>query len=311
MSGNGPERLICDAGRDRHVPTTTCPWRCLTDRSSPVVGLFRALTFVLARSHSFSLILLILTLSLSIVRGATPVTDQELVQVSKGTQNLTSLQVTQLGQQLNYAQQQLAAQQQQLAQFGKPQQYVNLLQLDQFNATASSLQQGVGQTAPDYAQSANGTTALAYTGQGLYADLSNLQDNQGNPVTLNQANFKKYAVLESMSDNYTTQLKQYNSQMASLQQQLVTAMNLLNQASTQMETLKYQAQVNGLNALINALASKMNALGQSVILQAIANENDAARVNDAAQQKQIQDRRAGMARFSQSLSTMLGGQATK
>jgi hypothetical protein len=249
---------------------------------------------------------LALLVALSAAHGAAPVTDQELIQVSKGTQNLTSVQVAQLSQQLNYAQQQLAAQQQQLAQFGKPQQYVNLLQLDQFNATAGTLQQGVGQTPADLAQSANGATALAYTGQGLYADLSNLQDNQGNPVTLNQTNFKKYAVVQSLYDNYTAQLKQYNSQMASLQQQLIAAMNLLNQASTQMETLKYQAQVNGLDALINALASKMNALGQSVILQQIANQNDSARMNDAAQQQQLQERQTEMTRFSQAIGRMTG-----
>jgi hypothetical protein len=305
MSENERERTRAGANellwsfRCSARPVTGGPWRS------------RSLSFVLGRCGSLPLACLALIASPLLAHGAAPVTDQELIQVSKDTQNLISTEVTQLGQQLTYAQQQLAVQQQQLAQFGKPQNYVNLLQLDQFNATAGTLQQGVGQTPDDFAQSANGAAALAYTGQGLYPDLSNLQDNQGNPVTLNQANFKKYAVVQNMYANYTAQLKQYNSQMASLQQQLVTAMSLLNQASTQMETLKYQAQVNGLNALINAIASKMNALGQSVILQAIANGNDSARINDAAQQKQVQDRQGDMARFSQSLANLLGTPASK
>jgi DNA repair exonuclease SbcCD ATPase subunit len=104
-----------------------------------------------------------------------------------------------------------------------------------------------------------------------------------------------------MYANYQAQLQNYNAQMSSLQDQLVTAMNNLNQASTQIETLKYQAQVNGINALVTALASQMNALGQGIIVQHIANENDAARVTQAIQQKRMSDR---LNQTSQAVSTI-------
>src|SRR5690349_24167897 len=50
-----------------------------------------------------------------------------------------------------------------LERFGSPSYYVNLLHLDQFTSTASSLSQGVGQTIGQFRQTADGVMALGYT----------------------------------------------------------------------------------------------------------------------------------------------------
>jgi predicted nucleic acid-binding Zn-ribbon protein len=240
------------------------------------------------------------------VHAAQPVTDRDLIGVAQGIQNQSSLQVFNSSQQLQSAKTQLAAQQEQLKRFGDPNKYTNLLQLKQFQQSSDDAKQSAVRPSADLKQSANGANALGYTGQGLYSNLASLaalssvKDKSGKAL-FDADSFKKFAVVQDMYEDYQSELDRYNTQMSALQDQLVDAMNKLNQASSQMETMKFQAQVNGLNGLINALASKMNTLGQRVVLQQVANQNDAARTAEANRQTREISRKTDMQQFKQSL----------
>ncbi len=241
------------------------------------------------------------------ITAGTPVIDQ---QVANNVQSLN--------QTLHKdASDEISTLKQQLQELGNPQQYIGLLQnqLTDFNNVASALDQK-GQAVSDKAaqsmRTATGDSAVAYSGynnSGLYTNLKTATNAQGQPLVsdvTNLANFKKFGVMQAMYDNYQTELKTYDTQMQSLQTQLVTAMDNLNKASTEMETLKYQGQVSGLNALISALFSKMSALGQEVMLQQMSNENDAARVQELANQQKVKEQQMSMTNFIQYLKQKTG-----
>lgn len=211
----------------------------------------------------------------------------------------TANQITQITNQVTQIENQVIA----LERFGNPQYYVNLLGLSSFMATASVLTSGVGQTISAYRQGASGLTALGYTANGLYSNLTGSLDRYGNPVRYQTDAFRKFAAVNDMVEGYNTQQRTFNAQMASLQQQLTTAMQNLNAASTQMETEKYAAQVNAIHAQINALSQTTNLTGQRAAVQQLSNQNDAARVQEADRQTLIQEHEEDV----KQLATGLGG----
>jgi hypothetical protein len=212
-------------------------------------------------------------------------------------------QVTQIGQGVAQIQNQIIA----LQRFGNPQYYVNMLGLSSFMNTASVLTSGIGNTLSTYRQAANGLQALGYTGNGLYSNLTGSLDRYGNPVQYQPDAFRKFAAVNDMVESYNTQQRTYNAQMASLQQQLTTAMQNLNQASTQMETEKDAAQVNGIHAQINGLAQTTNLTGQRAAVQQLSNRNDAARVQEASRQQEVQERQEDLQNEAAGFSRLLGG----
>jgi hypothetical protein len=216
----------------------------------------------------------------------------------------TANQITQTTNQLTQIQNQVIA----LERFGNPQYYVNLLGLSSFMATASVLTSGVGQTISSYRQAANGVLALGYTANGLYSNLVGSVDRYGNPIRYNTDAFRKFAAVNDMVESYNTQQRTFNAQMASLQQQLTTAMQNLNAASTQMETEKYAAQVNGIHAQINALTQTTNLTGQRAAVQQLSNQNDAARVQEASHQQEIQERQEDLQNEAKGFANLVGGQ---
>jgi uncharacterized protein Yka (UPF0111/DUF47 family) len=215
----------------------------------------------------------------------------------------TANQITQITNQMTQIENQLIA----LERFGNPQYYVNLLGLSSFMASASVLSSGIGQTISAYRQAANGTLALGYTANGLYSNLTGSVDRYGYPVRYNTDAFRKFAAVNDMIEGYNTQQRTFNTQMASLQQQLTTAMQNLNRASTQMETEKYAAQVNAIHAQINALSHTTDLTGQRAAMQQWSNANDAARVQEASRQQEIQERQEDMQNEAAGFSRMLGG----
>ena len=192
-----------------------------------------------------------------------------------------------------------------LERFGNPQYYVNLLGLSSFMATASVLTSGVGQTISGYRQAANGALALGYTANGLYSNLTGSLDHFGNPVQYQTGAFRKFAAVNDMVEGYNTQQRTFNAQMASLQQQLTTAMQNLNAASTQMETEKYAAQVNGIHAQINALTQTTNLTGQRAAMMQLSNQNDAARMQEADRQQEIQEHEEDVKQLATGLGNFL------
>ena len=194
-----------------------------------------------------------------------------------------------------------------LQRFGNPQYYVNMLGLAPFMNTASVLASGIGQSLSAYRQASNGLGALAYTGNGLYSNLTGTLDRYGNAVRYQPDAFRKFAAVNDMVESYNTQQRTYNAQMASLQQQLTDAMQKLNAASTQMETEKYAAQVNAIHAQINALTQTTNLVGQRAAIGQLSNQNDAARIQEANRQQEIQERQEDLQNEAAGFSRLLGG----
>jgi hypothetical protein len=231
--------------------------------------------------------------------------DQTLSQWEQVAQNYTQIanQLTQITNQVTQIENQLT----QLARFGNPQTYVNLLHLDQFLNTANTLSAGVGRTVGQFQATANGFMALRYTAQGLYSDLSTMQDRFGNAVQFNQNNFRKFGIVNDMYDAYNTELQTYNQTNANLHSQLNTALANLNAASTQMESDKYAAQVNAISAQINSLGHRTNQVGQRLLVQQAMNQNDAARYQEAEREQRIQERELDLQNLSKSLSRWVSG----
>jgi hypothetical protein len=216
----------------------------------------------------------------------------------------TANQVTQITNQVTQIENQVIA----LERFGNPQYYVNMLGLSSFMATASVLTSGVGQTMSGYRQAANGALALGNTANGLYSNLTGTLDRYGNAVRYNTDAFRKFSAVNDMIEGYNTEQRMFNTQMASLQQQLTTAMANLNAASTQMETEKYAAQVNAIQAQINALSQTTNLTGQRASIQQLSNQNDAARVQEANRQQEIQERETDLQNEARGFANLVGGQ---
>jgi len=216
----------------------------------------------------------------------------------------TANQVTQITNQVTQIENQVIA----LQRFGNPQYYVNLLGLSSFMATASVLTSGIGQTLSSYRQAANGVTALRYKANGLYSNLTGSVDRHGNPVRYQTDAFRKFAAVNDMVEGYNTQQRTFNAQMASLQEQLTTALQNLNAASTQMETEKYAAQVNAIHAQINALSQTTNLTGQRAAVQQLSNQNDAARLQEASRQQEIQERQTDLQNEATGFANLVGGQ---
>ncbi len=194
-----------------------------------------------------------------------------------------------------------------LTRFGNPQTYVNLLELQDFQATASVLANGVGETIQQYRSLANGVSALSYTGNGMYSNLTGQLDRWGNPVQYNTSYFNKFAAVNSMVDDYGTQQQTYNTQITSLLQQLKTALQNLNSDPSQMGTQKYEAQINAIHAQINALNANSQLYGQRITVQQTANQNDAARMVEAQRQQLIQERETDLQNEAHQFGNFIGG----
>ena len=211
--------------------------------------------------------------------------------------------VTQITNQITQIENQVIA----LKRFGDPQYYVNLLGLASFMNTASVLTSGIGQTLSAYRQAANGLQALQYTGNGLYSNLAGSLDRYGNAVRYQPDAFRKFSTVNDMVEGYNTQQRTYNSQMASLQQQLTTALQNLNSAQDLVSTEKYSAQINAIHAQMNALGHTTHLTGQRAAVQQLSNANDAARVQEASRQQEMQERATDLQNEANGFSALIGG----
>jgi len=172
-----------------------------------------------------------------------------------------------------------------LERLGNPQTYVNMLSLNTILADIQRTMNGVGTTVAGFQQTANGFMALKYTANGLYQDLSQLKDQFGNPIQFQSSNFTKFAMVQNMYQSFNTEMTQANQALASLLQQKQQILQQLNSASSLIETEKLKSQLQATEANINNATARLNMYSQKITVQHMANQNDAARVQEAQKEQ--------------------------
>jgi septal ring factor EnvC (AmiA/AmiB activator) len=172
-----------------------------------------------------------------------------------------------------------------LERLGNPQTYINMLSLNTILADIQRTMNGVGTTVAGFQQTANGFMALKYTANGLYQDLSQLKDQFGNPIQFQSNNFTRFAMVQNMYQSFNTEMSQANQSLASLLQQKQQILQQLNSASSLIETEKLKSQLQAVEANINNAAARLNMYSQKILVQHAANQNDAARVQEAQREQ--------------------------
>lgn len=196
----------------------------------------------------------------------------------------------------------------QLERYGNPNYYVNMLNLGPLLNSVGQLQQGIGNQLAFYREASTGLSALSYTGQGLYSNLAGMKDRFGTPINWETNSFRKFGAVNSMLEDYNTSEKTYNVQLKMLQQELATALRNLNSDRTQIGREAYSAQVQAISAQMNALGHTTNLAGQRLAAQQAANQNDAARVQEATRQQKIQESREDLENQATGWAHLIGAQ---
>jgi septal ring factor EnvC (AmiA/AmiB activator) len=172
-----------------------------------------------------------------------------------------------------------------LERLGNPQTYINMLSLNTILADIQRTMNGVGTTVAGFQQTANGFMALKYTANGLYQDLSQLKDQFGNPIQFQSNNFTRFAMVQNMYQSFNNEMTQANQALASLLQQKQQILQQLNSASSLIETEKLKSQLQAVEANINNATARLNMYSQKIMVQHAANQNDAARVQEAQREQ--------------------------
>jgi septal ring factor EnvC (AmiA/AmiB activator) len=172
-----------------------------------------------------------------------------------------------------------------LERLGNPQTYINMLSLNTILADIQRTMNGVGTTVAGFQQTANGFMALKYTANGLYQDLTQLKDQFGNPIQFQSNNFTRFAMVQNMYQSFNTEMTQANQALASLLQQKQQILQQLNSASSLIETEKLKSQLQAVEANINNATARLNMYSQKMVVQHTANQNDAARLQEAQREQ--------------------------
>jgi septal ring factor EnvC (AmiA/AmiB activator) len=172
-----------------------------------------------------------------------------------------------------------------LERLGNPATYVNMLSLNTIVADIQRTMNGVGTSVAGFQQTANGFMALKNTANGLYQDLSQLKDQFGNPIQFQSNNFTKFAMVQNMYQSFNTEMTQANQALAGLLQQKQQILQQLNSASSLIETEKLKSQLQAVEANINNATARLNMYAQKIVVQHAANQNDAARVQEAQREQ--------------------------
>jgi len=191
----------------------------------------------------------------------------------------------------------------QLRRFGNPDTYVNMLGLNRLFEEVNSIKSGVGKTVSDFSSAANGISALKYTGQGLYQDVSNLPDKFGQKVNYNTTSFKKFGVIQDMNDDYNRQLAAVNEAFGQLENDVRNTAGQINSAGSLVETEKLKAKLQALQGNLDSNMNRASVAALKVLVQSEVNRNDQARLQEATRQRRIQE----MLTEDQQLSS-LGGE---
>jgi len=175
-----------------------------------------------------------------------------------------------------------------LERLGNPATYINMLSLNVILADIQRTMNGVGMTVGGFQQTANGFMALKNTANGLYQDLSQLKDQFGNPIEFQSNLFTKYGMVQNMYQSFNTEMTQANQSLANLLQQKQQVLQQLNSSTSLIETEKLKSQLQALEANINNATARLNMYSQKIMVQQAANQNDAARTQEAQREQWVQ-----------------------
>src|ERR1700683_4982656 len=245
-----------------------------------------ASTFVLLTIHSVRATMIVYDPIATVQNVVQQVTDR-VVQAAQHAEDMAKYvqmlenQTQQIAQLTNMISQNV----QTLERLGNPATYVNMLSLNTIIADIQRTLNGVGTTVAGFQQTANGFMALKNTANGLYQDLSQLKDQFGNPIQFQSNNFTKFAMVQNMYQSFNTEMTQANQALASLLQQKQQILQQLNSANSLIETEKLKSQLQAVEANIHNATARLNMYSQKIVVQHAANQNDAARVQEAQREQ--------------------------
>ena len=177
----------------------------------------------------------------------------------------------------------------QLRRFGNPDTYVNMLGLDDLFEEMNKMKAGVGRTAADFTETANGIAALKYTGRGLYQDLSEVSDKFGQKVQYETERLRKFGVVQDMYEDYNNQLFAVNESFARLEDEVHNTAHLIDTAGSLVETEKLKAKLHAVQGTLDANMQRATLAALKILVQAESNRNDQARAQEASRQRRIQE----------------------
>jgi hypothetical protein len=177
----------------------------------------------------------------------------------------------------------------QLQRFGNPNTYINMLGLDELFEEVNKVKTGVGKTVADFTETASGIAALKYTGQGLYQDLSELPDKFGQKVQYETGNFKKFAMVQEMNDDYNTQLSGVNQSFNRLENEVHNTAHQIDSAGSLVETEKLKAKLQAVQGTLDTNMHRASLAALKILVQGEMNRNDQARAQEASRQRRIQE----------------------
>ena len=177
----------------------------------------------------------------------------------------------------------------QLRRFGDPNEYVNMLGLDELLKEANQQESGVGKTIEEFRQTADGLAALKNTGKGLYEDFSNIPDKFGQEVRYTTENFKKYGVLQDMYDDFNNQLSGSNESVGKLENEVASTARQINSAGSLVETEKLKAKLQAVEGMTNTSIQRAMLAALKILVQGESNRNDQARAQEAVRQRKVQE----------------------
>ena len=177
----------------------------------------------------------------------------------------------------------------QLRRFGDPNEYVNMLGLDELLKEANRMESGVGKTIEEFRQTADGLAALKNTGKGLYDDFSNLPDKFGREVHYTTENFKKFGVLQDMYEDFNNQLSGSNESIGRLENEVASTARQINSAGSLVETEKLKAKLQAVEEMTNTSIQRATLAALKILVQGESNRNDQARAQEAVRQRKVQE----------------------
>jgi hypothetical protein len=177
----------------------------------------------------------------------------------------------------------------QLRRFGNPDTYVNMLGLDDLFEEVNKMKAGVGRTAADFTEAANGLAALKYTGRGLYEDLSEVPDKFGQKLRYETDRLRKFGVVQDMYEDYNNQLFAVNESFARLEDEVHNTAHQIDTAGSLVETEKLKAKLHAVQGTLDANMQRATLAALKILVQAESNRNDQARAQEASRQRRIQE----------------------
>jgi len=177
----------------------------------------------------------------------------------------------------------------QLRRLGDPKTYVNMLGLDDLLDEVNKMKAGVGKTVEEFRQTADGLTALKNTGEGLYEDLSGMPDKFGQQVRYTTENFKKFAVVQDMYEDFNQQLNGANQSIGRLESEVANTAQQINGAGSLVETEKLKAKLQAVEGAVNTSMQRATLAALKILVQGESNRNEQARAQEAVRERKAQE----------------------